>query len=234
MNLQALFDLQQVDLLIDQARHALEHLAERDALGRREQDLVRLRAQRDDIRREQQAQESELVSIEAASADVDAHKARLEAQLKTVIAPREAEALQHEIQTLNLQRSDLDDRGLELLEAASRAEETLIDLLQRESEASDAEVAARADLERAMAIMNAEIDKLQVRRREAAAIVTSDDLREYDRRRASFGGVAVAEVKHGVCGGCHMDISISELDAIKRLPADTAAECPNCSRLLVR
>lgn len=234
MNLKALFDLQQVDLLIDQARHALEHLDERDVHGQRERDLVVLRSRRDDIRREQQAQESQLVSIEAESAQVDTHKARLEAQLKTVIAPREAEALQHEIQNLDLKRSDLDDRGLELLEAASVAEDSLIDLLQRESEASAAEAAARADLERAISIMNGEIEKLQERRREAVAIVSPHDLEEYEKRRTTFGGIAVAEIKHGVCGGCHMDISISELDAIKRLTPDVVAECPNCSRMLVR
>lgn len=229
-----MLDLQQVDILIDQARHALDHLAERTAHGQREQDLARIRSQRDDVRREQQAQESELASIESESAEVDKHRARLEAQLKTVIAPREAEALQHEIATLTLKRSDLDDRGLELLEAAGRAEERLIQLLHLEKEAADAEGTARADLERAMSIMDAEIERLQQRRSDAAAIMSPSDLEEYDKRRKAFAGIAVAEVKHGVCGGCHMDISISELDAIKRLPPDAIAECPNCNRLLVR
>lgn len=234
MDLKALFDLQQVDLLIDQARHALDHLAERDELGRRQRDLVDVRSQRDDIRREQQTQESDLRAIEDESTAVDAQRARLEAQLKTVIAPREAEALQHEIATLALKRSDLDDRGLELLEASSRAEEALIDVLERERAASDAESSARADLERAISIMESEIERLAQRRRDAAAIVSAGDLADYDKRRATFGGVAVAEIRNGVCGGCHMDISISELDAIKRLPPDAIAECPNCNRLLVR
>jgi len=234
MDLKAMLDLQHIDVLIEQARHALDHLAERTAHREREQDLERVRSQRDDVRREQQTQESELASIEAESADVDKHRARLEAQLKTVIAPREAEALQHEIATLYLKRSDLDDRGLELLEAAGQAEERLIELLHLEKEAVDAEGSARVDLERAMAIMDAEIERLQQRRSEAAAIMSSADLEEYDKRRKSFAGIAVAEVKNGVCGGCHMDISISELDAIKRLPPGAIAECPNCNRLVVR
>lgn len=234
MDLKALFDLQQVDLLIDQARHALDHLVERDLHGQRQHDVARIRSQRDDIRREQQAQESDLAAIEHESAEVDTHRARLEAQLKTVIAPREAEALQHEIQTLSMRRSDLDDRGLELLEAATRADERLIELLQAENDAVEAENRARTDLERAVSMMEAEIGRLQDRRREATAILAPGDLDDYEQRRKSNGGIAVAEIKHGVCGGCHMDISISELDAIKRLPSDVAAECPNCTRLLVR
>ena len=85
-----------------------------------------------------------------------------------------------------------------------------------------------------MSIMDAEIERLQQRRSDAAAIMSPSDLEEYDKRRKAFAGIAVAEIKHGVCGGCHMDISISELDAIKRLPPDAIAECPNCNRLLVR
>jgi predicted nucleic acid-binding Zn-ribbon protein len=85
-----------------------------------------------------------------------------------------------------------------------------------------------------MANMNTEIERLRGQRAEVASGIDVRELDEYERRRISFGGVAVAEIKGGVCGGCHMDISISEIDAIKRLPVDAVAECPNCSRLLVR
>lgn len=234
MDLKALLDLQQVDLQIDQTRHALDHLTERNEHGKRLEELALIRSQRDDIRREQQAQEAALVLIESEAADVDTARARLEKQLKTVIAPREAEALQHELSVLSAKRSDLDDRGLELLESSSRAEDALIDLLEREQVAAAAEQAARADLDRAISVMEGEIDRLMVRRIESASHVPGSDRDEYERLRRQFGGIAVAEVKNGVCGGCHMDISISELDAIKRLPADANAECPNCSRLLVR
>lgn len=234
MDVTALLGIQRIDIMLDQARHALEHLAEREHHGRCQADLSHLRSQRDDLRREQQIQESELSGVESETTDVDAHRRRLEAQLKTVIAPREAEALQHEIQTLELKRSALDDRGLELLESSSHIDETLAALAEREEEAARAESAARADLDRAIAAMELEIERLALRRAEAVSLADARDLEEYERRRMQFGGVAVAEIAKGVCGGCHMDISVSELDALKRLPADAVAECPNCSRILVR
>lgn len=234
MDVKALLEVQKIDTQIDQAQHALEHLAQRAEHVRSQETLSLVRSQRDDVRREQQAQESELANIELQSTDIDTRKRRLEAQLKTVIAPREAEALQHEIATLDVERSALDDRGIELLEASSRADESLTSLGHREIDAVAAEAAARDDLQRAVAAMEHELERLRARRAEVGAQISVSDLEEYESRRSTSGGVAITQVVKGVCGGCHMDISISELDAIKRLPPDAIAECPNCMRILVR
>ncbi len=234
MDLKALLEVQKTDILIDQSLHALDHLAERSALHERQQNLAEIRSRRDDVRREQQIQQSELDGIETESSTVDTQLARLEGQLKTVIAPREAEALQHEIATLRIRRGSLDDRALELLESSAQADD-LVTLLQREEDAAvAAETAARVDLERAIAVVQGSIDRLREQRAQLASHLAAADLDEYERRRRTSGGIAVAEIAKGVCGGCHMDISISELDAIKRLPDDAAPECPNCMRLLVR
>ena len=74
--------------------------------------------------RQQEAQ-TELDRIEAESDDIGRTRERLEKQLKTILSPREAEAIQHELQTLAARRDELDDRGLELLEASSSADEEL-------------------------------------------------------------------------------------------------------------
>lgn len=234
MDLKAMLDLQRIDVLIDQTRHALEHLAERDTHVLRERELAALRSSRDDLRRERQAQDAALAGIEEESRTTQSLRQRLEAQLRTVIAPREAEALQHEIQTLVLKASDLDDRGLELLEAASQAEGVIAAVLEQERTAVEAEHSARVNLEAAIAAIDHELDRLAERRQTAARNLSTGDLDVYETKRRALGGIAVTEISKGVCGGCHMDISISELDAIKRLPPDAVAECPNCNRILVR
>ena len=53
---------------------------------------------------------------ERRGADLLAHRQRLEQQMKTVIAPREAEALMHEMATLTEQTDELDGHELEALE----------------------------------------------------------------------------------------------------------------------
>lgn len=232
MDAQIVLQLQDIDTRLDQARHALDHLEERRVHEQCRENLARVRSTRDDVRRDLDMMTSELTAIETESARLDAQRTRLEAQLKTVISPREAEALQHELQTLALQRSDLDDRGLELLDAQSRAQSDLDDLAVSERQADSDEVAARASLDHAIRVADTAIASLVSERAVMADKV--DNLTEYETRRRSSGGVAIATLIKGVCGGCHTVLSISELDSLKRLPVDVLAECPNCSRWLVR
>jgi predicted nucleic acid-binding Zn-ribbon protein len=107
-------------------------------------------------------------------------------------------------------------------------------LVETENRAVEVEASTKHALDLAAAAKNEELVALQARRVDVASRNSDSDIATYDRLRASYKGIAVAIIQHGVCGGCHMDISVSELDIIKRLPANQVAECPNCNRLLVR
>ena len=234
MDVKALYELQKVDTAIEQAKVALEKLPERTHHAQAQSDLAHVRSSRDNLRREQSTMETELAVIEKKSVEIDAHRAKLERQMKTIIAPREAEALQNEMQTLAAERNELDDRGLLLLESSASVDEDVRKTVDTESRAVEVEATTAHALTQAAAAKSDEITVLLVRRAEVVLPIAEPDIATYDRLRASYKGIAVAVIQHGVCGGCHMDISVSELDIIKRLPIDQVAECPNCNRLLVR
>jgi len=234
MDVKALYELQKVDTAIEQAKVALEKLPERTLHAQAVSDLAHVRSTRDNLRREQLTMEAELADIEKTSVEIDAHQAKLEGQMKTIIAPREAEALQREMQTLAVERNELDDRGLLLLESSASSDEELRKLVEIENHAVEAESIAVQALTQAAAAKSDAITLLLVRRAEVALSIVDTDIATYDRLRASYKGIAIAIIQHGVCGGCHMDVSVSELDVMKRLPADQVTECPNCNRLLVR
>lgn len=234
MDVLALYELQKVDTAIEQAKVAFEKLPERTHHAQAVSDLRHVRSTCDNLLREQSTMEAELASNETKSAEIDTRRAKLERQMKTIIASREAEALQHEMQTLAATRNELDDRGLLLLESSALADEDIRKLLVAESRAIEVETSTKHALDTAVARNSEEMTALQARRVAVAAPIVAADIATYDRLRASYKGIAVAIIQHGVCGGCHMDISVSELDAIKRLPVEQVAECPNCNRLLVR
>lgn len=234
MDLRALLDVQRLDTAMDQARHARANLPELAVQESAAGKLATLRARIGDLLREQGTLESELAGIEKHDAEIGTHLARLEKQLKSVIAPREAEALQHEMKNLMIEREAADERGLAMLDASSAAEAALIEIRAADAEAARELAAAEATLRDAEKEADRVIAELSVARADLIASIDASDLATYERLRANHAGVAIAEIKHGVCGGCHMDISASELDAIKRLPADQFAECPNCTRLLLR
>ena len=64
-------------------------------------------------------------AAEAANAELGTDRARLEAQMKTVIAPREAEPLMHAIETINGKRDELDDKELAALEEQAELDDEL-------------------------------------------------------------------------------------------------------------
>jgi predicted nucleic acid-binding Zn-ribbon protein len=171
---------------------------------------------------------------EKAAAELTTKRTRLEAQLKTVIAPREAEALMHQIDTINAQRGELDDAELTALEEQGDADGELSALaavlpgLEAGTAESEAVLAVATD-----ALDTDEAD-LRARRPTVVASLSADELAAYDRARQHFDGVAITRLEGHRCHGCHLDLSPAEMDTVKAVPVGSLPECPQCGRFLVR
>ena len=224
--------LQDVDSALDQIEHRRRRLPEAAEHARalaRERELSEAIA----------AAAAEVSEAEAVIADSEQRgealttkRTRLEAQLKTVISPREAEALMHEIATINAQRSELDDRELEALDQAAVAEGRRDELGHALRDAQAATAGYREALDAANAGLDAERDVQRTARPPVAAALSDAETARYDDLRRRFDGVAVARLDGLRCTGCHVDLSRAEADRVKALPADEAGECPQCLRLL--
>ncbi len=229
-----MLSLQRIDTAIEQALNARGRLPAvlewRAASG----DVDALRRDRERVSMLQAGAQVELDRIESESDDITRARERLEKQLKTVISPREAEALQHEMQVLAARRNELDDRGIELLEGSSAADEEISALDESIGRAEAAATTARERATVAERDADAALEALRVDREAAMASLDTSSATEYERRRTAFGGIAVATIDHGSCTACHMELSVAETDAIKRLPDDAIPECPHCARILVR
>lgn len=229
----SLLELQAIDTAHDQAVHRRGALVERTRHSSAVEALRSWEQRRVAIRAEIATAESGIEQCEAESAETDVKRQRLEAQLKTVIAPREAEALQHEISSLVEQRSGLDDRELELMDQHADAEARLAELV-REEEALRDEVAVADDLLAvAEAAITDQLAELERRRHEVVTVLTGPTLDRYESVRAKLG-VAAARLVGSKCEGCHLDLSAGELDEVRRVPADKIPDCPQCGRMLIR
>jgi predicted nucleic acid-binding Zn-ribbon protein len=175
-------------------------------------------------------------SIEAAEqrgAELLAHRQRLEQQMKTVIAPREAEALLHEIATINEQIDDLDVRELEALEEQAAVDDELARHLGGEEQLRTHQRIADDALAAEVGDIDHELAALAERRTELRGQVSDALLATYDRKRAALG-VAVAPLVGKQCQGCHLELSAAEIDTVKEEAADTGVtDCPDCGRLLI-
>jgi len=233
MDGRALLALQDIDAALDQLRHRRARLPELAGRAAAASTVRTLRDERSAAQALVAAAEAEIAAAERVALDLSAKRARLEGQLKTIISPREAEALMHEIAALDARRDELDDTELEALGRQEEAENAAA-IAERGLPAAEAALAdADAALAAATAALDGEQDERLGERSVAAAAVTGRDLEEYERARKQFDGVAIARLDGMRCSGCHLDLARADLDALRALPDGDVGECPQCGRYLM-
>jgi len=231
---EALLQLQLTDSAIDQITNRMPKLP----------DVVASNATKAAVRAWEQrklALEAEIAGLETSisaseitGATITKQITRLEQQLKTVISPREAEALMHEIELSRGKRSAQDDEELEAMDVLGSAEQSFAEHLAAEPAVREAAATALEAATTAVAASEADLVAKAGERDQMRAAVDPSALATYDMMRGQHNGIAIAKLNGLQCSGCHLDLSRGEVDNIKRLGPEELPECPNCGRLLVR
>lgn len=224
--------VQGLDTQLTQLRHRLDHLPEAAEVQRIAAESANVESRSKRTADENSVLVSTIASNEARVDEIRKKAERLNAQLKTVIAPREAEALQHELSVLAQEVSALDDAALEALDRSERLDAEQHNLRATLDVLAEQAATARAALDQAHAEVSASIDDVVGQRAAAAEGVDGKLLADYDARRRAHAGVAVAKLVKSTCGGCHIDLSTTEIERLRRVD-EAERECPNCARWLV-
>ena len=228
-----LLELQRVDTDADQLAHERARSPLRDDLAAKTDQLTAWEHRRGEVRARLDELTESIEKAEVDGADLTAHRQRLEKQMKTVIAPREAEALTHEMATIDGQRDELDMAEMEALEEQSALDDELAAHLNTSESVADAARLADAALSAAVADIDGQLSRLTTDRERIRADIDSDLLTKYDRVRDALG-VAVAKLAGRQCLGCHLDLSAAEVDTVKDDATHIGiSECPQCGRMLI-
>ncbi|MFT7394712.1 MAG: putative nucleic acid-binding Zn-ribbon protein, partial [Candidatus Azotimanducaceae bacterium] len=228
-----LLTLQRIDTEADQLTVRRQRLPERDDLATRTDQMTTWEKRRTQVESRLDELTTVIESAEAANAALTADRGRLEAQLKTVIAPREAEALMHEIETINGKRDELDNTELAALEEQAALDDDLTAHLGNEESLRAALRSSDEALARVCDDIDVELAGLANQRIAALELLDSNVVSHYDAVRSS-AGVAVAELKGHRCEGCHLDLSAAEVDTAKEEAAESGyTDCPQCGRMLI-
>src|SRR5436190_9028868 len=234
--LEDLLVVQEHDSAADRLRHKLETLPEKarlieidQALAGVDTSLAEVGSRRDEVVRRQQRHEDELASVEAKITEVDK---RLYSG--TVSAPRELQAMEADVASLKRHRSDIEDQ---VLEAMQDREPLDADVASLEQQRADLEQEAE-QLRQTIAAESKDIDAqlaAELEARSAAvAGIPNDLLSQYERLRATQGGIGAARLVGGRCSGCHLTLPATELDRLRHQEPDTVVLCDQCGRILVR
>jgi predicted nucleic acid-binding Zn-ribbon protein len=232
----ALLAVQEHDTTADQLAHRRSTLPARTELDQTMAAITELEARaaaveagRHDLVRAQQRLEDEISSL---SEKATAHDKMLYGG--SIGNPRELQALQEEIGALKRRISHLEDQEIDLMEQIEPLDGELTALQGQRTALDEQAGALRAQIAEAEVEIEGELERVAAERAELAAGIDPALLAEYESLRPQLGGIAIARLVGGSCGGCHLGLSAVEIDRIKRLPPEEPARCEECGRLLAR
>jgi len=178
------------------------------------------------------------VAVTKAEADLTPVRARLERDEKrindgSVSDGKILRSLQEEVEHLKRRIGDLEDSELELMGRLEEATAHRDRIAVRKREIEEKLRAAVAERDTAVTKLSQEAKDLTATRAPIAARVPAALLTLYEKLRAS-SGLGAAALKQGRCGGCQLQLTVSDLDTYRRAAANQVLRCVECDRILVR
>jgi uncharacterized protein len=226
--------LMEADRWIDRVNTQKTHLPEMVELAALE---IELRAQLKALNDAQAAQAPVRSSYELTQREGERLRTRAEGLDKNLhnstANARELAALQTELHHVRELLERNDDLELEYLIAV----EPLDEVVNAVKAAAQPAVARRAELQTAIAELQASLDEelvaLRASRVERAAALAPELLARYEAVMKRVGTSGASQIVSGHCDGCRIALSPLDLDHWKGQPAETFMSCPECGRLLL-
>ncbi|MBI2892409.1 MAG: hypothetical protein HYY06_02585 [Deltaproteobacteria bacterium] len=225
--LQALAELQSVDLVVRELDIALEEIPKKVRELERDVDRVRQLLERE---------RAELADAERTHRDAEIELQSQNEQLvrsktKATIArnQKEYEASQRELESV---RKSLGEREADMMKLMQAIETFRASIRQHESEFEELrKVLDAEDLEarRKMAELEAKKATFAGDRKAIGDRVKPHILRRYEMIRQKRG-IALAETRDGTCLACHMQIPPQLYNILQR--CESMELCPNCNRII--
>lgn len=227
--------MQDADARTDQLHHRRAALPERSALA----DVRRSLAEVDAGSAERRERAEEVARLMKRGEDEvavnEARAASLEAAMRSGASrsARDVSAMAAEVEGLRRRVRIVEDGLLERMEEAEARSAELAELDGRRAALVDDAQRLAAQLADAEAAIDGELSEVGAGRAELAGQVGPDLLTTYESLRRRLDGVAVARLDGNRCSGCHLTLSATELDVIRRAAPSTIVRHDECGRILV-
>ena len=228
----ALLKLSQVDLEIEQIKNEISKAVNSKELS----DLsLSLSATSGDVLTSRTNFEN--LTMEARKADDNLHLveeriARDVERLNNTSSPKDAQAMQAEIESLTRRKGELEEVELEVLDRLEKAEVELKEISGlREQLASQVNTLQES--------IQAQVDELKNRGRKLTADretliskIPAEIQEKYKNLAAKT--IAVGQVQNRACSACRMGLTASTIDSLSALAEDEIGNCPECLAMIVR
>ncbi len=224
-----LYDLQQIDLDLEQKKEALRRievqLGENRALIQAKEAWEKEQQALIVLGKEQRAVEWEIEDIQAKLSVSE--KKLYGGSIKN---PRELLGLQQEVELLKAKKGEKEDKLLEIMsqieeqqKKVERAKEELKLLEVQWQERQSCLLGERAKLQELLS-------QGEQRRQICTTAIDPANLELYRTLREKRQGKAIAKIEQGRCQGCHLSLPMSDLQQARS--GEQLARCSSCGRIL--
>ena len=139
-------------------------------------------------------------------------------------------AYDHAAESLRKEIADIEDKELDLMEAAD-AQKPIIAAAEKVASDTSALVQRQiADIEAKVKAIEAQVGEIQIDRTKLAADVEEELLDTYQRLFEKKDGLAVAALSNETCHGCHVKAQTHITNSVRA--AKEVTHCLNCGRIL--
>lgn len=228
-----LLDVQALDTTLQQLAHRERSLPERavvDALAA-EADVMRefviqRRGELDDAR-------LELGRVESDVAVVQSRIVRDGERMQASSSVKDIQGLEHELESLRGRLNDLEEIQLAVMEKVEAIETELTSatasLDEHQQKLSDAQAARDA----ALGVIASETDAARSQRAAIVATVPTDLMALYEKQRERYG-VGASHLRARISSASGVELTGSDLAAVRAAAPDAVLLCPDSNAILVR
>jgi predicted nucleic acid-binding Zn-ribbon protein len=222
-----LYQLQEIDLEIADDERRLEQvngrLGDDEVVVAVQQKLSIEKEKRGELQHQQRSLEGEIDDVAA-----KIKKGEDELYGGRINNPKELSNLQHEVELLKAKRDQLETKDLELMERVESVEDGMAALQGELKEGTSAWQREQEQLKKEKAALESSLDDLNQKRQALTAEIEPKAVTLYEQLRKNKG-FAVARVEQGICRGCRISLSSSELQQAR---GGALVQCGSCNRIL--
>lgn len=226
--IQRLTALQDLDRVVREKTEQVQAL--KKEMEAAENRLAQQRQLAETKRNEREALDKQRREIESV---IEADEARMKdrrMRLNRVRNERELQALRYEIEQGKEVNRTREEELLALLEAGEVAAATADEATRVLAEIESGAQTQTAEYRQRIRELEAAIAGSMAERERMVAGLETRLLRRYEQIFARRGGMAVVEVRNGICQGCFMNLPPQFFNELQR--ANDVRTCPNCHRIL--
>ncbi|MCA9498648.1 MAG: C4-type zinc ribbon domain-containing protein [Nitrospirales bacterium] len=228
LQLQYLINLQKFDLRIFQIQDQLRKAPE--LLKSAESPLQDILARLQVLKNTSESLVKQRRSAERELATQEEQLQKIRNRLSELKTNKEYQAHLFEIELARKKKDSIEENVLEMMERVEQNQQAIKELEEQTTEVQKAFDIEKARLETHFANLANELADLDRQQNTLAELVDKPLLLRYNRLKTMRKGYAVAQLRHGACGGCQLQLPPQLVAEVKR--GDELLDCSYCHRIL--